>query len=240
MKSDARFPTTQATWISLQLDAIEDAPPEPRAAGERALREHVMRRYYEPLSGYLATTSYRDIDAPAAVVAGYFVERLADAGGLRAWRRSGLPLRRWLVNGLLFWARSELRRRRARRRREVALDGAGGALVDGAATPDAVFEREWARALVAGACEVVERELHAAGATDRWEIFARHVLDGRSYDEIARERGCLPADARNATRMVRARIDRALGRMLREEGLPSAEIAEEIRRIHGYFAQGGG
>ncbi|MFM7135369.1 MAG: hypothetical protein ACKO0W_13755 [Planctomycetota bacterium] len=118
--------------------------------------------------------------------------------------------------------------------------GAGLGLVDGAATPDAVFEREWARALVAGACEVVERELHAAGATDRWEIFARHVLDGRSYDEIARERGCLPADARNATRMVRARIDRALGRMLREEGLPSAEVAEEIRRIHGYFAKGGG
>ena len=62
MRSDALFPTTQVTWITLQLEALGRGD---EAAAERALRDlrdHVMRRYYEPLAAYLSATGYRDVD----------------------------------------------------------------------------------------------------------------------------------------------------------------------------------
>ena len=121
VKSDTLFPTTHATWITLQLDAIERGGRDGSEPALRELRDHVMRRYYEPLSAYLAATGYRDVDAPSALVAGYFVERFADSENLGRWRASGLPLRRWLMNGLLLWVRGELRRRLAQAGREAAL-----------------------------------------------------------------------------------------------------------------------
>jgi hypothetical protein len=115
MKSDARFPTTQQTWLRECL--AESTASEARSRGLRDAREHVMRRYYEPLAAYLGATSYRDIDAPSALVAAFFVDRFGDDTYLQAWKASGLPLRRWLVNGLLFWLRTEVRRRRREERR---------------------------------------------------------------------------------------------------------------------------
>ncbi|MCE2882485.1 MAG: hypothetical protein LW636_09030 [Planctomycetaceae bacterium] len=237
MRADAHFPTTYATWITLQLDELGRGDQEAPERAMRELREHVMRRYYEPLCAYLSATSYRDIDAPSALVAGFFVDRLADAANLRSWRTSGMPLRRWLMNGLLLWVRTELRRRRTRERRDASVARAW--VAPSAASPEAIFEREWARAIVGDACELVERELHDAGDSARWAMFARHVIDGRTYDEIALERGCAAAEARNATRVVRARVDRMLERQLAEEGVPLGEIAEEMRRIRAHFAGGG-
>ena len=253
VKSDQLFPTTHATWLTVQLDALEAAASNidsvasgPGAAASkpqadralREVREHVMRRYYEPLCAYLGATSYRDVDAPAALVAGFFVERFADAANLRAWRASGMPLRRWLANGLLLWVRTELRHRRRRVAREQPL--VGDRIDAGAASAEAIFEREWARGIVSDACEQVARELAAAGESQRWTLFARHVIDGRTYDEIAREFGVASADARNAARVVRGRIDRALEQLLLDEGVPPGGVADELRRIHAHFALGGG
>lgn len=235
MRSDTLFPSTHATWITVQLDALERGDAASAEHALRDLRDHVMRRYYEPLSAYLSATGYRDVDAPSALVAGYFVERFADAGNLAKWRGSGLPLRRWLMNGLLLWVRVELRRRRAQAGRESALPAE---LVAETPTAETVFEREWARAIVSDACEIVERELHDLGEARRWAIFARHVLDGRTYAEIARESDITPADARNATRMVRERVDRALERLLLDEGVPPTDVPAELARIQSLIARG--
>ena len=186
MKSDARFPTTQQTWLRECL--AESTASEARSRGLRDAREHVMRRYYEPLAAYLGATSYRDIDAPSALVAAFFVDRFGDDTYLQAWKASGLPLRRWLVNGLLFWLRTEVRRRRREERR---LGGAHElSLVEHHAGPDAVFEREWARSIVGDACEVVAQVLQREGESQRWVLFCRHVLDGLSYGEVATAHGC--------------------------------------------------
>ena len=233
MKSDTLFPSTHATWITVQLDrvAVGQAADAPDAL--RALRDHVMRRYYEPLSAYLSATGYRDVDAPSALVAGYFVERFTDAESLVKWRSSGLPLRRWLMNGLLLWVRGEIRRRRAQSGRETALPPG---LVAPVASAEDVFEREWARSIVGDACELVARELEAAGDLRRWRLFARHVIDGRTYEEIASDEGCTASDARNAARFVRVRIDGALERLLVDEGVPVAEVRSELARIQAHIA----
>ena len=233
MESDTLFPSTHATWITVQLDRVASADAAEAPDALRALRDHVMRRYYEPLSAYLSATGYRDVDAPSALVAGYFVERFTDAESLAKWRSSGLPLRRWLMNGLLLWVRGEIRRRRAQSGRETALPPG---LVAPVASAEDVFEREWARSIVSDACELVARELEAAGDLRRWRLFARHVIDGRTYDEIAGEEGCTAADARNAARFVRVRIDGALERLLVDEGVPAGEVRQELARIQAHIA----
>jgi DNA-directed RNA polymerase specialized sigma24 family protein len=236
MKSDARFPTTQQTWLRECL--AESTASEARNRGLRDAREHVMRRYYEPLAAYLGATSYRDIDAPSALVAAFFVDRFGDDTYLQAWKASGLPLRRWLVNGLLFWLRTEVRRRRREERR---LGGAHElSLVEHHAGPDAVFEREWARSIVGDACEVVAQVLQREGESQRWVLFCRHVLDGLSYGEIATAHGCDERDVRNACRLVRSRLEEALLELLRDEGVSEARLESEVARIRSHFVLGEG
>jgi DNA-directed RNA polymerase specialized sigma24 family protein len=236
MKSDARFPTTQQTWLRECL--AESTASEARSRGLRDAREHVMRRYYEPLAAYLGATSYRDIDAPSALVAAFFVDRFGDDTYLQAWKASGLPLRRWLVNGLLFWLRTEVRRRRREERR---LGGAHElSLVEHHAGPDAVFEREWARSIVGDACEVVAQVLQREGESQRWVLFCRHVLDGLSYGEIATAHGCDERDVRNACRLVRSRLEEALLELLRDEGVSEARLESEVARIRSHFVLGEG
>ncbi|MFM7259332.1 MAG: hypothetical protein ACKO3W_01885 [bacterium] len=246
MPSDELFPTTRATWLLERIGDTGLAEFE-AATALREAREHVMRRYYEPLSAYLSATSYRDVDAPAALVAGFFVDRLGDDAYLVAWKSSGLPLRKWLVNGLLFWVRTEVRRRRRAIEREsswsMPADDAGVAATEGDA-PDAIFEREWARSIVTDACEVVQERLVAEGAADRWQLFRRHVLDGLSYDEVAREvareRALDAREVRNACRVVRARLEAALVDLLRAEGVRESDLAAEVARIQSHFTRGDG
>ena len=137
------------------------------------------------------------------------------------------------MNGLLLWVRGEIRRRRAQSGRETALPPG---LVAPVASAEEVFEREWARSIVSDACELVARELEGAGDLRRWRLFARHVIDGRTYEEIAGEEGCTAADARNAARFVRVRIDGALERLLVDEGVPAAEVRQELARIQAHIA----
>ena len=64
------------------------------------------------------------------------------------------------------------------------------------------------------------------------------MLDGRTYDEIAREAGVRASDARNATRMVRERVDAALARLLVDEGVPAADVPLELARIRTIIGEG--
>jgi hypothetical protein len=240
MPSDELFPTTRATWL---MDRISDVArvDAPASDGLREAREHVMRRYYEPLAAYLSATSYRDVDAPSALVAGFFVDRLSDDTYLVAWKASGMLLRKWLVNGLLFWVRTEVRRRRRTMEREQAGGAAALALeVSGSAALHAerVFEREWARSIVSDACEVVAERLVAEGLADRWQHFRRHVLDGLSYEEVARESACEAREVRNACRVVRARLESAFVELLRAEGVREGDLGNEVKRIQSHFTHG--
>jgi DNA-directed RNA polymerase specialized sigma24 family protein len=232
MRADTLFPSTHATWITVQLDAVDRGDHASADRALRELRDHVMRRYYEPLSAYLSATGYRDVDAPSALVAGYFVERFADAASLAKWRESGLPLRRWLMNGLLLWVRAELRRRRTQAGRESALPAE---IMGESPTAEAAFDREWARSIVSEACELVALELETEGASGRWSLFRRHVFDGQSYEEIALQHACDVRTVRNACRVVRSRLDSSIRRLLRDEGIRGDALDDELARIQSLF-----
>ncbi|MEY3027406.1 MAG: hypothetical protein RLZZ238_2303 [Planctomycetota bacterium] len=219
------FPTTHATWIASQLARGAD--------GRAVVHDHIMRRYAGPLRAYVEASSLRALDDADALVNGFFVTRLAREGYVANWQQSGLPLRRWLVNGLLLHARE-----RQREMRKAARDGEGGECGGcGCATPCEVglepsaferFERAWSRALLGDACSLAERELVAEGDADAWEVFRRHFLDGMEYADIGLQLRITAAEARTRARRASYRFERALRQLLEDEGVARDDLDDEI------------
>jgi len=233
---DGHFPTTYATWI---VHMLADGD-----GGIKAVQRHVMERYRDALIAYAGALPARAIAEPAELVAGFFARRVTDARFFDAWRASGLPLRRYLMNGLSLDARTLLRseRREAERRRRYAAEEAAEAheRARREANAEAVFERAWAKAVVAEACERVRAELAAAGDGEAWEVFEAHVMRGESYARIAeglpREAGggvAQPTEDALAVivRRVGRRMRAALRTVLAEEGVSAEEIERELRVV---------
>ncbi len=239
----SHFPTTHLTTLL--------AAPDPRA-----VVAHVLERYREALVAYASALPARTVAEPAELVDGFVVRRVSAPGFRDAWRASGLPLRRYLMNGLSLDARTVLRgeRREAERRRRYAIREATEAR-DRArreADAEAAFERAWAKAVVAEACERVRAELDASGAGAAWDAFEAHVLRGESYAAIraaravaedshaaadgapaAAGRSCAADEAALAVevRRVGRRLRAALRVALAEEGVPPDEVDRELRLV---------
>lgn len=217
------FPTTQQTWI---LDRL--------AEGERGaptLREHLMERYREPLLIYARGSTLRTLAEPDELVHGFFAAFFSRADALHRWAESGTRLRRWMMNGLVLHARG-IRRDASRNRETGSLDAASARA---AAEPSAeqAFEAAWARSVLSDAATAVQAELMAEGRTAAWEVFARHIIDGRAYADCCPPLGYSIEDGRTVTRMVSIRIRRTLRELLLHEGTAEAEIAAELRLVEG-------
>lgn len=229
MSATGDFPTTHATWIDERLAEGE--------TGRAALSTHIMSRYAAPLREYAQASSLRSIDDADALVNGFFVTRLSREDYLASWRASGLPLRRWLVNGLLLHARERQRelRKAARDGAESPCGGCGCAsacesALEPGLEPSAfeAFERAWSRALLSDACTVAGQELVAEGDGDAWECFRRHNLDGLEYAEIGQQLRITAGEARTRARRAAYRFERALRRLLSDEGVVEGELDGEI------------
>jgi hypothetical protein len=145
-----------------------------------------------------------------------------------------MRLRRWLMNGILFYGQGVARdRMRAAAR--------GGAVepreLDARAASDATgeldFERAWALAVVREATARVEDAMRAEGRGVDFEIFRRHAIDGQPYAIFAREVGRSEQQCAGATRLVAQRVRAALAEVLREEGVAEGELDAEIARVRG-------
>ena len=226
------FPTTHATWLrTLVGEGVATA--ERGNAAERA-RIAVMERYAEPLSVFVRGSSLARLGEPDEIVNGFFAARLSDAAFLEGWARSGMRLRRWLMNGILFYGQGVARDRMRAAARGGAvepreLDRREG---DGA-TAEADFERAWAVAVVREATARVEATLEAEGRAVDFEIFRRHAIDGQPYAIFAREVGRSEQQCAGATRLVAQRVRAALAEVLREEGVAEGELDAEIARVRG-------
>lgn len=222
--SHAEFPTTHATWIAEQLDRGE--------AGRDELNSHIMRRYAAPLHAYVRGSSLRALDDADALVNGFFVTRLSRGDYLSKWRQSTLPLRRWLVNGILLHARERMREaRKASGGCEGCACGTGCDSVDAIGLEPSAFEqfeRAWSRALLGDACALAERELVDEGDAEVWEVFRRHYLDGLEYADIGLQLRITAAEARTRARRASYRFERALRQLLEDEGVARDDLDEEI------------
>lgn len=220
-----RFPTTHATWVH---DARSD---DDAVLAQLAAR--IIERYAQPLEAYAQGSSLREIAEPREIVHGFLVAKFTSADATRAylaaWNASGLTLRRWMMNGLLLHARGVVRDRS--RTRERALDGGERGLASSAPGPDDLFERAWARAILAEACAQVEAALVAEGRDRAWRVFRMHSLDGRPYADLESEFALSRQQMADLVRGVTARLRTRLHELLDEEGLPGDEGVDEIVRL---------
>ena len=204
------FPSTHATWIDAQLTIAERSRAAGDPAGETnavaALRRHLMERYHGALRAYVRGSSMRAIGDADELVAGFFAERVGEPEFLRGWRASGKPLRRWMMNGISFWARGVARDRG----RELGRSG-------GAAGPEPIDERDAVRAFDAEWALSMVNTAHARVHAD--------------YESIAAELGVSRQDCANAVRRVGARVRDALREALVDDGVPPADVEEAVLEV---------
>ena len=221
----ADFPTTHATFLTA---CLEDASG--RALEEA--RNHLMARYRAPLVAYAARSRLSALEEPDELVHGFFAAKLAERAFLDSWRRSSLPLRRWMLNGLVFHARGVARDRGRERDRRDAAVRPDSQPVEG---PDAerVFERAWALALVEAACRAARAELEAEGRADAYEVFHRHHFDGVALAALAAGRGTSETAIASAIRLAVRRVRAEAESMLRDEigTADPAVLATELERV---------
>ena len=243
MSDRSAFPTTHATWLETILIDDRGMSDTQRADVASAAKHghnaakarlHVMERYAAPLEVFVKGSSLARLGEPAELVHGFFAARLSDANYLRAWPRSGMRFRRWLMNGMLFYGQGI-----ARDRARAAARGATVAAEEldlrtsTASAAEEDFERAWALTVVREATARVEAALLDEGRADEFEIFRRHAIDGQPYAAFAGEVGRTPQQCAGATRLVAQRVRAALAEVLREEGVPEADLDDEIARVRG-------
>jgi len=220
------FPTTHATWLSERVGVANDE-----------VARHVMERYFEPLRAYVKGSSLRNFGDSADLVNDFFAARLGDANYLERWIASGLPLRRWLLNGLLLHVRNRaIAESRRRARGDMGVGGeSGGTPGDLAASTEpaamAALERAWAIALVTEAHDRVRAGLVAEHRENWWECFRLHVLHGLPYADACPMAGVATVHGANIVRTVSKRLAAMLAELLSREGVRDEDIDAELEVI---------
>lgn len=183
--------------------------------------EFLMKSYYAPLAAYLSATSFRTLGEPRDVIAGFFASRLSRPEWLDAWKDSGLRLRRWLVNGLLFYCREEVRRQRR--------DQAGPPAEESVpASVEHEFERNYSQVTVRQSFEAARLQCESEGYARHWDLFVRHHVDGRTYEQLSAESGLTVGQVNGMVRTAGLRFRRAIGERLLRDGAKPSELDREI------------
>jgi RNA polymerase sigma-70 factor (ECF subfamily) len=226
------FPTTQWSEIFALRALGED--------GSSRAVAHLYQRYWTPLYAYLRRRGH-DADWAADVLQGFFAH-LLDHDVVSRLDTSG-KLRAFLLAALKNFAFGELERERAQKRRPaqpmISLDldvAERGYLQIPSAdlTPEQVYEKRWALAMVERAVARLEERERKAGREETFRSLRGHVLGGSKvapYREVAAEVG-----ASEAALKVRVhRLRKRLGEVLREEieqTVPDARLVDdEVRHL---------
>jgi DNA-directed RNA polymerase specialized sigma24 family protein len=220
LPADGLFPATRRDWLATQS-----------ASGDQGLRSanvFVMEIYRPALEAYLRGSSFRALGEGPDLVAGFFASRLGRSDFYAKWLASGVPFRRWLVNGFLYFLLEESRAKR--RRAGLELDNEDETP---ASEPDAVdrFESTWAREVMRRACERAGEVCAAAGLGTHWEIFLRHHGDGHSYDALAQELDVPETRAPGMARTAAGILRRSLLEALMRDGTLPRDLDLEVNRL---------
>jgi hypothetical protein len=212
------FPSTARTelFTLLEESRVDEA--------QRRVLEHA----YRPLCLYAERSSLRRIAEPDDLVAGFLASRFGRDGYLARWRAADppIPLRRWLVNGLLFHARERIDDdRRARR----ASDLAAPTRVE--PEPWRTLERAWRDGVLQTACDRVASRYRDEARDDAWRLFTRHILEGASYPALERELGIDARSAPMITRTALRRLRSEIESILADEFPDDADRARELEAI---------
>jgi hypothetical protein len=217
LRGQADFPSTNHGWIGTQLSLGE--------SGRNAVVQHVMSSYALPLERYLRGSSFRTAGEAKELVQGFLAERVAQQDFFARWMESGLKLRRWLMNGFLFYLRETVRRNH-RAPQPLESDPS-----DDREDAHKQFEREWGLALVTRALERARASCERKGQRVHWEMLERHYLHGVPYATLIAEYGVSAKEAATMVRTAAGKLRRAFFDLLDRDGVPESEIDSEIARL---------
>ena len=142
------FPSTHRTWLETQLGLGDP--------GLAAAREHVMARSHVALAAYVRGARVSALGEPDDIVHDFFAKNLGKIDYLSRWLDSGLPLRRWLMNGVSAHIRLLWRARALHAGRHAPLDQSSHGIESATPGAEREFERAWIRATLGEACRRVE------------------------------------------------------------------------------------
>lgn len=234
---DDLFPSTHDSWLCQMLDG---SPAEVERAAVA-----LMARYREPLRVYFEGSSYGRLRSSGLVefndsgdlVHGFLLSRLARPEFLEAWRASGMRLRRFVVNGFIFYLRDQTRSARRRRGREQRM--AELAVAPNDRDPAADFDRAWALTVMHEASQMAADAFSSRGRGAHWELFVRHFVDGVPYGELVDPFGLTPSQAASAAREVAFELRRCLRAVLSRDGITDEDLGPELSLIENMLRQDG-
>jgi DNA-directed RNA polymerase specialized sigma24 family protein len=144
------------------------------------------------------------------------------------WERSGLKLRRWLMNAFNFYLKEEIRRQK----RGAAADTGPDEPTAAGDDPERPVIRAFVVSLVNHALREAERACTLEGLDEHWSIFFSHFGRDVPYAAIAQERGIEPARCVVMARTARGRFRDALREALAADGVRGeAEADSEIMSL---------
>lgn len=216
------FPATQRGWLVAQL--AQGIP------GLARINAYVMETYTEPLGNYVAGSSFRGMGQPKDLVSGFFASRLAQDGYFERWIESGLPLRRWLINGFLFYLQEETRRRKTERVEALPATPNAEPAADEANAAEQ-FDRLWAESMVRSAATAARDRCTTEGFSTHWDMFERHFVGGLSYSGLSEEFNVTGGQAASMVRTASIRFRQAMVDLLLRDGATEEELDDEIARL---------
>ncbi len=239
MKSPVPLDLPPTSWSLLGVAASD-------GSDAAAAREAFIRRYYEPVSAYLAALS-GNLDRAEDLTQSFFTTRILETSILpRADRSLGsfrCYLKRAIRNFFVDTVRREGRLKRGGDARAVSIEQAGD-LVDpgGASEPERTFHSAWVRSLLREALAKVHDDCIAQGQASHFEIFVSRFLPAEgpipSWAALGKAHGLVEKAARGRAETVARRLRRALRDMLNVE-LGSARAVDEELIIMRLLLSGG-
>lgn len=234
--SREQFPTTH--WSTLLSSDPNDDDLR------QACMEHLIRAYWRPVYAYIRRARAKQVEEAKDITQDFFLS-LLERDTLRAIDRTRGRFRNFLKTCLRNYLADRSDRERAQKRgggkvRQLLVDlaQAPAEALPQDASPEEIFEREWARTVLEQALEEVKAELFVEGRTMEAEVLlALHPLSegGRlpTYDELAARLGTDVRRVKNALSLGRERLRKAIEDRVRSYCADEADCFEEIADLFG-------
>lgn len=232
-KGSVLFTTTH--WSVILASAQQESPVAAEAL------EKLCRTYWYPLYTYVRRRGYGHEDAQD-LTQGFLAQLLERKSFARVDQSKGL-FRSFLLAGMNYYLADERIRANAQKR------GGGGPVLSFDAqtaeqryrvepvhelSPDKLFERQWAQALLDAVLDKLEQEYREAGKAQLFERLREFLVAGTApgtYAEAAPALGMTGDAVKKAVHRMRNRYQELFREEIAQTVAEPAEVQEEVRHL---------
>ncbi len=235
-----RFPATR--WSAIAATSSADASERTRGL------ELLIRAYWKPVYHFIRLRWHKTSEDAKDLTQSFFTAVL-EKDYFQTYDPTKARFRTFLITCLNgFIANEEKAARRLKRggaMQRLALDfdaieEQGQELnLAAAQSPEAVFEKEWARSFFGLALDELERACEVKGRQTQFRLFARYYIEGAdeagkiTYAQMAEQFGLSATQVTNYLALMRREFRNTLLAKLREITVNDAEFRREARALLG-------